>query len=109
VATLSAAMALATADRAGLVLGAWGAVQATCAGTAVALGGVLRDVLGGLAARGAFGEALANQTFGYTFVYHLEIAVLFAALIALGPLVAPAGAGTTKAPAEPFGLAELPG
>lgn len=108
VATLSAAMALATGDRAGLVLGAWGAVQATCAGTAVALGGVLRDVLGGLAARGAFGEALANQTFGYTFVYHVEIAALFAALIALGPLVAPASAGTSTAPAERFGLAELP-
>jgi BCD family chlorophyll transporter-like MFS transporter len=109
VATLSAAMSLATGDRAGLVLGAWGAVQATCAGSAVALGGLLRDALGGLALRGTFGPALANPTFGYTFVYHLEIAVLFAALIALGPLVVPAGARTAASPTERFGLAELPG
>jgi BCD family chlorophyll transporter-like MFS transporter len=109
VATLSAAMSFATGDRAGLVLGAWGAVQATTAGSAVALGGVLRDVLGGLAQRGAFGAALASSTFGYTFVYHLEIAALFAALIALGPLVVPASAGTRSGATERFGLAELPG
>jgi BCD family chlorophyll transporter-like MFS transporter len=33
----------------GLALGAWGAVQATCAGVAMALGGALRDVRLGLA------------------------------------------------------------
>jgi BCD family chlorophyll transporter-like MFS transporter len=109
VTTLSAAMALATGDRAGLVLGAWGAVQATTAGLAVALGGVLRDGLGALAERGALGPALATPTFGYTFVYHVEIAALFAALIALGPLVRPASAGVRTAPSERFGLAELPG
>jgi BCD family chlorophyll transporter-like MFS transporter len=109
VTTLSAAMALATGDRAGLVLGAWGAVQATTAGLAVLVGGLLRDGLGALAARGAFGPALADATFGYTFVYHLEIAALFAALIALGPLVRPASAAPRTVPAERFGLAELPG
>jgi BCD family chlorophyll transporter-like MFS transporter len=44
----------------------------------------------------------------YSFVYHVEIAFLFLALVALGPLVAVRG--TARAPAgTPFGLAELPG
>ncbi|MGA1209233.1 MAG: hypothetical protein ACO3U4_06240, partial [Gemmobacter sp.] len=38
-----------------------------------------------LAGRG--GEALATPAIGYTFVYHLEIALLFATLVVLGPLV----------------------
>ncbi|MCU0620795.1 MAG: BCD family MFS transporter [Gemmatimonadales bacterium] len=109
VATLSATMSLAVGDRAGLVLGAWGAVQATTAGTAVALGGMLRDALGALAARGVLGAAVQSPTFGYTFVYHLEIAALFAALVALGPLARPAGAVPRRTSTEPFGLAELPG
>lgn len=109
VATLSATMGLAVGDRAGLVLGAWGAVQATTAGTAVALGGVLRDVVGTLAARGALGAAAQSDTFGYTFVYHLEIAALFAALVALGPLASPASEVARPTRTEPFGLAELPG
>jgi MFS transporter, BCD family, chlorophyll transporter len=45
VGTLSAAMALETGGLHGLALGAWGAVQATCAGMAVALGGGIRDVM----------------------------------------------------------------
>ena len=33
-----------TPEQAGLALGAWGAVQASAAGIAVALGGIIRDV-----------------------------------------------------------------
>jgi BCD family chlorophyll transporter-like MFS transporter len=40
-------------------------------------------------------------------VYHLEIAVLFSALVAIGPLVRSAAVGTRTS--RPFGLAELPG
>jgi BCD family chlorophyll transporter-like MFS transporter len=43
----------------------------------------------------------------YGAVFHLEIALLFAALVALGPL-ARRGADEPAAPRR-FGLAELPG
>ena len=46
VGTLTAAMAIATSGHSGLALGAWGAVQASAAGIAIALGGVLRDGVG---------------------------------------------------------------
>ena len=42
---------------------------------------------GGSSAAGKGGEALATPAIGYTFVYHLEIALLFATLVVLGPLV----------------------
>jgi BCD family chlorophyll transporter-like MFS transporter len=82
-------MAMPVQGRAGqgLALGAWGAAQATAAGLAVATGGILRDVVGGWAGGGAAGEAFATPAIGYTFVYHLEIGLLFATLIVLGPLV----------------------
>ena len=89
VSTLTAAMALperGTAGR-GLVLGAWGAAQATAAGLAIAIGGGLRDAVGAYALAGGFGEVFATPAFGYAFVYQVEIVVLFATLIALGPLV----------------------
>jgi BCD family chlorophyll transporter-like MFS transporter len=87
VGTLSAAMALESGGLHGLVLGAWGAVQACCGGLALALGGTLRDALSGLATGGHLGEALASPVTGYSFVYHLEIALLFGTLVAIGPLV----------------------
>ncbi|MGA2552968.1 MAG: MFS transporter, partial [Burkholderiaceae bacterium] len=87
VGTLIAAMALETRDRTGLALGAWGAAQALSAGLAIAFGGALRDVVSGIAEAGHLGVALANTSTGYCTVYHIEIALLFAALVALGPLV----------------------
>ena len=36
---------------------------------------------------GRLGEALATPIAGYSFVYHLEIGLLFATLAVLGPLV----------------------
>ncbi|MBS2012430.1 MAG: BCD family MFS transporter [Deltaproteobacteria bacterium] len=105
VGTLTASMSLSEKGQSGLAIGAWGAVQATVAGGGVALGGVLRDVLSGLAVRGALGPGLASSSIGYSFVYHLEIALLFGTLVALGPLVR-AGAGSSS-PTR-FGLAELP-
>ncbi|MFN7052427.1 MAG: MFS transporter, partial [Gemmobacter sp.] len=89
VSTLTAAMALPEQGRAGrgLVLGAWGAAQATAAGLAIALGGALRDTVGAYTMAGHLGDALATPAFGYAFVYQIEILVLFLTLLALGPLV----------------------
>jgi BCD family chlorophyll transporter-like MFS transporter len=87
VATLTAAMTMRAEVGRGLALGAWGAAQATAAGLAILLAGALRDGIGGLALRGTFGEALATPAFGYSFVYHLEILLLFVTLLVLAPLV----------------------
>jgi len=87
VGTLIAAMALGDEDEKGLALGAWGAVQATAAGLAIGAGGALRDLTTHLAMAGRLGPALTDAVTGYSAVYHIEILLLFAALIALGPLV----------------------
>lgn len=94
--TLTATMNSAPREHTGLALGAWGAVQAAGAGVAVALGGVLSDVFGALAARGQFGPALAGPNTGYVFVYGLEIAMLAATTVLMGRLMRKAG---TLAPA----------
>ena len=85
--TLTAAMDLARDHQAGMALGAWGAVQATATGAAIFMGGGLRDSVGHLANTGKLGPALTGPATGYGAVYHLEILVLFLALIAIGPLV----------------------
>ncbi len=89
VATLTAAMVMPSMGIAGrgLALGAWGAASATAAGLSTVIGGGLRDVVGGLATQGTFGEALATPSTGYSVVYHTEIGLLFITLIVLGPLV----------------------
>jgi BCD family chlorophyll transporter-like MFS transporter len=85
--TLTATMNLAPENQRGLALGAWGAVQASAAGVAVALGGIIRDVVSGLVARDGLGPALTGPATGYAFVYAIEIALLFATLAAMFPLV----------------------
>ncbi len=87
VGTLTAAMGLAQNGENGLALGAWGAVQATAAGLAIAGGGAIRDVMSSLAAHGHLGPALTTPATGYSIVYHIEIALLFATLAVIGPLV----------------------
>jgi len=108
VGTLTAAMALAQNGESGLALGTWGAVQATAAGAAVAGGGVIRDAMSALAGDGHLGVALANPATGYSIVYHIEIALLFATLAVIGPLVR---SRHTVLPQQelPFGIAEFPG
>ena len=91
VGTLTAAMNLEAGGLNGLALGAWGAVQATCAGLAIGFGGAVRDGVSALAERGLLGTALTNPATGYSFVYHIELYLLFATLIALGPLVRRSG------------------
>ena len=85
--TLTAVMAVAGTQNAGLALGAWGAVQASAAGVAVAAGGLIRDAVTAMAANGGLGEAWTGKAVGYSVVYHIEILLLFVTLVALGPLV----------------------
>ena len=106
--TLTAAMALARDGESGLALGTWGAVQATAAGSGIAIGGGLRDAVSSLAESGALGRALADPSTGYSVVYHIEIALLFATLVAIGPLVRSVRTGFSQHSSK-FGLAEFPG
>ncbi len=85
--TLTASMEKAGPEDTGLALGAWGAVQATAAGLAIAASGIVRDVGAAVAQTGILGEGMNEPAIGYLIVYHIEIALLFAALVALGPLV----------------------
>jgi len=107
VGTLTAAMALARDGNSGLALGAWGAVQATATGVAMAGGGALRDLVSGLATNGSLGSALTGPAVGYGFVYNVEVLFLFATLVVIGPLAA----FTRQADRDGnnrFGLAEFP-
>ena len=85
--TLTATMAAAKPEDRGLALGAWGASQATAAGLAIALSGFINDAGASLALQGAFGEALADPVTGFALVYGLEILLLLATIVAIGPLV----------------------
>ena len=94
VGTLTAAMALSgglkgnglAGGQSGLAIGAWGAVQASCAGLAILLAGVVRDAIAAAAARGDLGSALTGPASAYSALYCLEIILLFATLVAIGPL-----------------------
>ena len=86
--TLTATMNSAPKDQVGLALGAWGAVQATAAGVAVALGGLLGDGVSLLATRGQIGAGASGAAAGYTAVYLIEILLLLATIAGMAPLVA---------------------
>ena len=75
--TLTSCMNLAPKDQSGLALGAWGAVQATAGGLAMALGGVARDVV----------DMLMGPGVGYVSVYAFEILMLIFTAFVLMPLV----------------------
>ncbi|RNE89940.1 BCD family MFS transporter [Marichromatium sp. AB31] len=85
--TLVAAMAMSEGGHSGLALGAWGAVQATATGIAVALGGSLQDIFAAMAAHGVFGAELMGPAVGYDMVYALEIVLLVVTLVVLVPLL----------------------
>jgi BCD family chlorophyll transporter-like MFS transporter len=106
VGTLTAAMNLADVEGSGLALGAWGAVQATAYGLAMFLGGTIRDLVTSITSTGAFGPDLMSPAVGYAFVYNLEILLLFATLIAIGPLALKGGHAARSS--SKFGLTELP-
>ena len=92
--TLTSTMNLAPRDQTGLALGAWGAAQASAAGLAIALGGVIRDVVSSLPVRSYLGPAT-----GYVAVYALEILLLLATLICMAPLLRRPSMAVAPAPA----------
>jgi BCD family chlorophyll transporter-like MFS transporter len=112
VSTLMAAMAMPAQGLAGrgLALGAWGAAQATAAGSSIAFGGALRDWVNHMALNGTLGEALNSPATGYSVVYHTEIAILFITLVALGPLVRTVTTRSEQPDQAPnnIGLADFP-
>lgn len=75
--TLTATMNSAPPGQAGLALGAWGAVQASTAGMAMALGGILRDLAAQFTASAG----------AYSVVYSLEIILLVLTVLIMNPLV----------------------
>ena len=81
-ATLTATIRSAPKGRIGLALGAWGAVQATCAGIGVALAGIVRDVL---LAPSQNGAGLSQET-PYIVVFSVEIVFLVLAVVVAVPL-----------------------
>jgi BCD family chlorophyll transporter-like MFS transporter len=90
--TLTATMNLAPAGQAGLALGAWGAVQATAAGLAMSMSGILRDVM--TASLATFDRVLgvASTAAAYISVYGLEILLLLVTVVATIPLIRRANA-----------------
>jgi len=92
----------------GLALGAWGAVQAGATGAAIFAGGFLRDAIAPLALSGQLGPVLSGTSTPYLAVYAAETVLIFATLIAIGPLVR-----HDRVPREtlarPVGLAHFPG
>lgn len=75
--TLTATMNHAPPGQAGLAMGAWGAVQATAAGLAMALGGIVRDLM----------ALVVDSGTAYAFVYSLEVVLLLITLYAMYPLI----------------------
>lgn len=106
-ATLTACMRAAPPEQTGLALGVWGAVTATSAGVAIALGGVLRDLISALAEAGALGEGLAQAATGYVSIYLIEIVLLFITLAVVGPLVRSRGASQARPAAGLAGAAQI--
>ncbi len=105
VGTLTAAISLVQDGQSGLGLGAWGAVQASAAGGAIAVSGLISDGVSWAAGRNLLGEAITGSAAGYGAVYLIEIALLFATLIAIGPLVRKARDAQSNSSSR-FGLAE---
>ena len=69
--TLTGTIIRAPKAETGLALGTWGAVQASAAGLAIALGGIFRDILASM-----LGGSPEGATIAYDSVYALEIALL---------------------------------
>jgi len=90
--TLTVTMDRAPKEQAGLALGAWGAVQATAAGAAMGLSGVMRDVVNVSFASGAGSETAP----GYHAVYGVEIVLLLITIWAIVPLLGRASAGRAR-------------
>ncbi len=85
--TLTATMSRAPKGQAGLAVGAWGAVQATAAGLAMALGGIIRDVVNASVGPNEVLGGLSREASGYVTVYGIEIVLLLITIVATIPLL----------------------
>ena len=105
VGTLLRVMSLPSHGEHGLALGAWGAVQASCAGVAMAVAGLIRDTVsaGHQVPRLPMVEPMPGP--GYVATYALAVLGLFVLMVVLGPLAARRRADV---PQMPFGIAEFP-
>ena len=81
-ATLTSTLRKAPSGQIGLYIGSWGAVQATCAGIGVALGGAIRDIV--LSQSDFAGKEVHLH---YNLVFMIEIVCLVAAILVAVPLV----------------------
>lgn len=105
VGTLLRVMSLPHQGEHGLALGAWGAVQATSAGVAMAAAGFIRDWVS--AATDASQAQIADPFpgLGYVTTYAIAVVGLFVLLVVLGPLAARRREDVVP---MPFGIAEFP-
>jgi MFS transporter, BCD family, chlorophyll transporter len=111
VSTLTMAMGFETNGLTGLAVGAWGSVQATTAGVAIASGGLIRDVVSMFGKSAWEGSVFAAPSMAYSVIYSIEIILLFATLAALGPLVRRENLALYQKPSPAtagLGLAEIP-
>ncbi|EHQ52647.1 photosynthetic complex (LH1) assembly protein LhaA [Ectothiorhodospira sp. PHS-1] len=108
VGTLIAAMSRENGGQSGIALGAWGAVQATALGLGIILGGVIRDIVNAMTSRELLGPSLTGPEIGYAVVYHIEIVLLLATLVAIGPLVRSKSVSREQSSSR-FGMADFPG
>ncbi len=103
--TLLRVMALPHRGEHGLALGAWGAVQATAAGLAMAVAGGIRDGVSSMMGGGASSIAAVTPGAGYLAAYLVAVTGLLVLLVVLGPLAARSRAEVRQVP---FGIAEFP-
>ena len=75
--TLTATMNSSPPGQSGLALGAWGAVQATTAGLAIAVSGIIRDLV----------DAYFGAPLGYEMVYAFEVGMLVLTVMTMIPLL----------------------
>jgi len=85
--TLTATMNHAPEKQRGLALGAWGAVQASAAGLAMAFGGIVRDLINGMQHQTILGVSVDGPASAYSLIYSIEIVLLLVTLIAMLPLM----------------------
>lgn len=91
--TLTATMQYAPKEQVGLALGAWGAVQATAAGVAMALGGIIRDLVVMMGSPDLWVLGFGGAASGYVVVYIIEAVLLVATLVSMVPLMKKSGSG----------------
>lgn len=85
--TLTATMNRAAPEQVGLALGAWGAVQATVAGVAIAIAGVTRDVVKLVIGPEGSLFGFDQVASGYVAVFAIEVLFLVATIVAIVPLI----------------------